>query len=186
MRPARCVPRSSTQSPHDIASPSSASTGMSLLPKRTLPPMRTTRGSDGSRTRRTMTDANTSMNAMQDAEGVDRRQRVDLAPEQRDGEHERAAEHDEQRHRPGLDRAAPRAAHERRRQRAHRATSARSVRSAAPSAIAGARHEHADRAHAHEHAHDVAGASSRRPARRSPAAAPASGAVPQTVERSLA
>ena len=36
---------------------------MSLLPKRTLPPMRTTRASDGSRTRRAMTDANTSMNA---------------------------------------------------------------------------------------------------------------------------
>ena len=89
MRPARCVPRSSTQSAHDIASPSSASTGMSLLPKRTLPPMRTTRGSDGSRTRSTMTDANTSMNAMQDAEGVDRRQRVDLRPEQRHGEHQR-------------------------------------------------------------------------------------------------
>ena len=63
MRPARCVPRSSTQSAHDIASPSSASTGMSLLPKRTVPPMRTTRGSDGSRTRSATTDANTSMNA---------------------------------------------------------------------------------------------------------------------------
>ena len=37
---------------------------MSLLPKRTLPPMRTTRGSEGSRTRRTTTDANTSMNAI--------------------------------------------------------------------------------------------------------------------------
>jgi len=35
---ARWVPRSSTQSAHDIARPRSASTGMSLLPKRTLPP----------------------------------------------------------------------------------------------------------------------------------------------------
>ena len=64
MRPARWVPRSSTQSAHDIARPSSASTGMSLLPKRTLPPMRTTRGSEGSRTRSTTTAANTSMNAI--------------------------------------------------------------------------------------------------------------------------
>ena len=64
MRPARCVPRSSTQSAHDIASPSSASTGTSLLPKRTLPPMRTTRGSDGSRTRSATTAANTSMKAI--------------------------------------------------------------------------------------------------------------------------